>query len=398
MKVSKSKLMDMITEILNEQRDEPGLSHARSNLAYGHPEGGSKALQKNFNKASRRQGSRDIRWALMDADSDGDLDLVNLGSTDPLAAKPEIRDILVAAGVLSAEDRDSMREPESFADPKFGTKDRPGKADNFLANLAWNIADGTEQRLSDEAIQSLQRLDPEFKSALQIAVDEIMDQDRRDEDYYDNDYINESKEKKMSKGFSRSDIKNWFAQTLYEDFETSKPRKRRSSGILTEATSDDRKAAEPWDLDKLKNVLVAGTLATHGIEIDQENKEAKALKAEFDNIIVAALEKYPDCVAMLSDHIGAFVRDAQSELDDGMGPPDEAGADRADMVDMVASVVYDAMDSSSFSADVLRDLIDDMSDRGDIDRQMWDASDIEYEDVLKAVKKKEEENVEFTGL
>ena len=81
-----------------------------------------------------------------------------------------------------------------------------------------------------------------------------------------------------------------------------------------------------------------------------------------------------------------------------MGPPDEAGADRADMVDMIARVVYDAMDSSSFSSDALRDLIDDMSDKGQIDRQMWLDSNIDDEEIRDRVIEIEDENADFTGL
>lgn len=406
MKLKLEELSELISDTMREQHTERGLSTARSEKAYrrGHPGKSRRKATRQLSKAQRRQGAREIRFGLEDLDGDGDIDLVNLG---PSGHKAEVRDILVRAGILDDESFEAMAFDEYYEDPKLGKSRRHGGFRGFMTDLAWQIASGEEKRITPADEARLIELDPDWGSTLDTFDDEVMDQMRRNEFADEEDMrlsddeararFSESKENKMSNGFGRSDIKSWFAQTLYEDFETSKPRKRRGRGILTEATSDDRKTAEPGDLDKLKNVLVVGTLAAHGIEIDLEDEEAKALKTEFDNIIMAALEKYPDCVARLSDHIGAFVRDAQSKLDDYEGADgsewDESdygdlsftAADRAELVDTIAGAVWDAISDGGWTGTLdgneLDDLVDNMVAMGDVDLDHWEQSNITPDEI-----------------
>lgn len=77
--------------------------------------------------------------------------------------------------------------------------------------------------------------------------------------------------------------------------------------------------------------------------------------------------------------------------EDGMGPPDEAGYDRAFMVDEIASEIVDAMDSSSLSIESLDKLVDDMIDQGKLDGDMYVASDIDYSEIKDRVVELEDE-------
>ena len=199
----------------------------------------------------------------------------------------------------------------------------------------------------------------------------------------------------MSNSFGREDLKAFFAQTLYEDFETSKPRKRRGTGILTEGLEDHR--LPPLDQDNANRLAQA---IVTGINLEFDVNASGPALVDLEEQVQYHLAKHPGLPEILFD----IAMEAVLDDDDGMGPPDEAGADRvrewdrADMVDMVARVVYDAMDSSSFSSDALRDLIDDMSDKGQIDRQMWLDSNIDDEEIRDRVIEIEDENADFTGL
>ena len=84
--------------------------------------------------------------------------------------------------------------------------------------------------------------------------------------------------------------------------------------------------------------------------------------------------------------------------DDGMAPLDVAGSDRAEMVDIVASEIYDTMDSSSLNKGWFDSLVEDLITMGELDGEMWYASDIEYEDVKDRVIEIEEENQDLQGL
>lgn len=84
--------------------------------------------------------------------------------------------------------------------------------------------------------------------------------------------------------------------------------------IISEATVDygnsDRRAVDSGALDKLTNIMVIGTLATHGVEIDQGSEGGKEVMAEFDDIIRAALASYPECASRLASHVRDFVEEA----------------------------------------------------------------------------------------
>ena len=374
MKITIEELSCMIGDIMREQREEPGLSTARKEKAYrlGKHSSSRRPVSRQLKKADRRQGDREIRWALIDADDDGDLDIVNMG--------PDTRTRIEKINSIGSQE---------MADARRAAGDEPSAQAEILG-ISVEDWHGIRRDLDDHY---------EDRHREDQAVDDIPEEDDWYADGFEESPLNESKESKMGNSFNRNDIKDWFAQTLYEDFETSKPRKRRSKGMLTEATSDDRKTAEPGGLDKLKNILVAGTLATHGIEIDQENKEAKALKAEFDNIIMAALEKYPDCVVRLSDHIGDFVDEARFDNDAG---PDfnydsvssADGPTRDDMIDLIAGHVLDAKTDGGwtgiFDESAMMEFVTSMRDNGDIDIHDWNNHIIDAKEVRDRVAELEE--------
>lgn len=91
-------------------------------------------------------------------------------------------------------------------------------------------------------------------------------------------------------------------------------------------------------------------------------------------------------------------RDEGDDDGDGMAPLDVAGSDRAEMVDIVASEVFDTMDSSSLNKGWFDSLVEDLIAMGELDGEMWHASDIEYEDVKDRVIEIEEENQDLQGL
>ncbi len=410
MKISRKKLLALVSEAMREQREEPGLSHARSELAYGHPDGGGKALRKKFNKASRRQGAREISWSLADIDGDGDFDLENVGGkmSPPIhgkgltasGEKAETGDIIIGAGIIDAEGWAALSSDEHFEDPKFGRKTRRGNLENFMMDLAYNIASGEEQRLKLDQIRKLADLNPEWARALEQFDADVADEMRREEFMQEN--LNESKETQMSNGFSRSDIKSWFAQTLYEDFETSKPRKRRATGILTEATDDGRDdRVDNYDeyLGMISQALVLGLETLFGLDIDE--KKEYDLGQDFRQI----LEKNPDVTNSIARYFEHYRMGDNLVSDDesagavfGM-PGDKPEADSGDKSDyyreeilrQVGSEVYNSMDSISLKRDDLRRLIDDMIAAGRFTREEFDASGVNFVDVVEKVEDFERE-------
>ena len=178
----------------------------------------------------------------MDADGDGDIDIVNM--TSDYEKIPSGRDLnqivqlLTDRGIIDDSNAHIFKNLRKYTDPRLGGESPDLAINAFLSKLATDVAFGDETRLDSHDILRMSDLSHVFNSALEGSQDSIDDEMRRDEFMQEN--LNESKETQMSKGFGRSDIKSWFAQTLYEDFETSKPRKRRSTGVLTEATVDER--------------------------------------------------------------------------------------------------------------------------------------------------------------
>ena len=206
----------------------------------------------------------------------------------------------------------------------------------------------------------------------------------------------------MSNGFSRSDIKSWFAQTLYEDFETSKPRKRRATGILTEATDDGRDdRVDNYDeyLGMISQALVLGLETLFGLDIDE--KKEYDLGQDFRQI----LEKNPDVTNSIARYFEHYRMGDNLVSDDesagavfGM-PGDKPEADSGDKSDyyreeilrQVGSEVYNSMDSISLKRDDLRRLIDDMIAAGRFTREEFDASGVNFVDVVEKVEDFERE-------
>ena len=408
MKISRKKLLALVSEAMREQREEPGLSHARSELAYGHSDGGGKTLRKKFNKASRRQSAREISWSLADIDGDGDFDLENVGGemTSPIhgkgltasGEKAETGDIIIGAGIIDAEGWAALSSDEHFEDPKFGRKTREGTLNKFMMDLAYNIASGEEQRLKLDQIRKLADLNPEWARALDQFDADIADEMRRQEFMQEN--LNESRERVMSENFGRNDIKAFFAQTLYEDFETSKPRKRRGRGVLTEATIDHAvHDVNSEALVILSQALVAGFETLFGENLSKEDEYEHS--QDFRTI----LEKNPEVTNKLHAVFMEMGPDnVNSDDDESAGavfgmPRDKPEADSGDKSDyyreeilrQVGSEVYNNMDSTSLKRDDLQRLVGDMIAAGRFSQEDYDAADINWIDVVERVEEFERE-------
>jgi len=196
------------------------------------------------------------------------------------------------------------------------------------------------------------------------------------------------------RGFGRDDIRAFFRDTLYGE-EPDAPKLRSKSAVtrrrnLNEGLEDH--SLPPLDQDELNRLAQA---IVTGINLEFDINASGPALVELEEQVQHHLGKHPELPAILFDIAMEAVLDDDG---DGMAPLDVAGSDRAEMVDIVARAVYDAMDSSSLSADALQDLVFDMSDRGDIDREMWLDSDIDIEDIRDRVVEFEDENADFTGL
>jgi len=217
---------------------------------------------------------------------------------------------------------------------------------------------------------------------------------------------------KSNNGFGRRDIRAFFRDTLYGE-EPDAPKLRSKSAVsrrrnLTESIEDySLPPLQDDESNRLAQAIVTG------INLEFDINASGPDLVELEEQIQYHMAKHPGLPEILFDlameamleHGGdSGMRDQKGYVvttdddDDGMAPLDVSGSDRAEMVDMVASVVYDAMDSSSFSSDALRDLIDDMSDKGQIDREMWLSSNIDDEEIRDRVIEIEDENADFTGL
>lgn len=349
MKISRKDLEKLISEVMAEQR-VPSESTALS----------EKARRRN-RPAGKRQRKRQRRnkWAVRDVDGDGDFDLENVGGkmSPPIhgkgmtasGVKAETGDIIISAGIIDPEGWAALSSDEHFEDPKFGRKTREGTLNKFMMDLAYDIASGDEQRLELDQIRKLADLNPEWSQALDQFDADVADEMRRQEDYDDMYGLNESKETRMSNGFGRNDIKAWFAQTLYEDFETSKPRKRRATGILTEATEDGRDdQVDDYKeyLGMISQALVLGLETLFGLDLD-ENKE-RELGEDFKRI----LEKDPDMTNSIARYF-EYYRLGDSLIsgdDDGMAAPGVAGSDLERIHELIATEVADTMDAADFVA------------------------------------------------
>jgi hypothetical protein len=359
MKISRKDLEKLISEVMAEERI-PGEATARSEQAYrrNSPAGTRQRAGKGLNTARRRRD----KWAVRDVDGDGDFDLENVGGkmSPPIhgkgltasGVKAETGDIIIGAGIIDPEGWAALSSDEHFEDPKFGRKTREGTLNKFMMDLAYDIARGDEQRLELDQIRKLADLNPEWSQALDQFDADVADEMRRQEDYEDMYGLNESKETRMSKGFGRNDIKAWFAQTLYEDFETSKPRKRRSTGVLTEAAGDESTPEIDGDvLVAITNCLVLGIESNFGVNLP-EGQETE-LNMKFKGV----LEEYPGLIKELEPTFKHYLQQLNDKL------KSKSQADGADFIDAIAREVADIMDSDdlvTMPKSQLDRIIDDM--------------------------------------
>ena len=196
------------------------------------------------------------------------------------------------------------------------------------------------------------------------------------------------------RGFGRDDIRAFFRDTLYGE-EPDAPKLRSKSAVtrrrnLSEGLEDH--SLPPLGQDELNRLAQA---IVTGINLEFDINASGPALVELEEQVQHHLAKHPELPAILFDIAMGAVLDDDG---DGMAAPGVAGSDRAEMVDVVARVVYDAMGSSSLSANGLQDLVFDMSERGDIDLEMWLDSDIDIEEIRDRVVEFEDENAEFTGL
>lgn len=402
MKISTKRLSEIISEVMREQRDEPGRSHARSELSQARRGYPKKELQRRLNKAERRQGDREIRWALMDAEGDGDLDIVNMGEFNRLDSIPsrkeldQIENLLNSRGIIDDTNEHIFTYPRRYNDPRLGGHSPDLAINAFLAKLATDVAFGDETRLDAHDILRMRELSRLFDGVFEDSQLSIQDEMRRDEFMQEN--LNESRETQMSKGFSRNDIKEWFAQTLYEDFETSKPRRRRSNGVLTEATVDERDVkVDDYDeyLIMISNALVLGIEALFGRDLSEDDEY------ELGQDFRRELEDHPDLTNKLAKHFESFRMGSShpepSEAEYG-SHIDFTAADRAEILDQVAATVYDTMDSGGLNAIELDRIVDAMIKANEIDEDHWHKSAIDVDEVRDRVVEIEEENTRFTGI
>ncbi len=199
---------------------------------------------------------------------------------------------------------------------------------------------------------------------------------------------------KSNNGFGRSDIRAFFRDSLYGE-EPDAPKLRSKSAAsrrrnLNEGLEDH--SLPPLDQDE-RNRLAQAIVTGINLEFDI-NASGPAL-VELEEQVQYHLGKHPGLPEILFDIAMEAVLDDSD--DDGMAPLDVAGSDRAEMVDMVAREVYDAMGSDGLINDIL-DLIEDMIKMGSLDGEMWYSSNIDTEEIRDRVIEIEDENADFTGL
>lgn len=364
-----SKNLDrLIKEALNEK-----LSDARSEIGYSKDRKSRKPQKKAYNKASRRHSQRDI------ADQEAELSLTDLDTATIADLVPIGRDAFLA---LDGEN--------SFEDPSTGRVRRFSMKTQYIDNLAWDIMFG-DIKMDPDRIDRLAELSPEFESSLKSSGYEH--RDFEDRGYND---MNESDNK-----FGRDAIRDFFRDTLYGDI-SSTPRLRKKSisanRVLTESYEDHSlPQLDAHDANRLAQAIVTGI----NLEFDV-NASGPAL-VDIEEQVQYHMAKHPELPAILFDIAMDALGDAMEGDDVGPGSnyDSESSADgplRAELIDIVASEMYSAMDSSSFSSDALRDLVFDMIDANRIDSEDWNMANIDDDEIRDRIIEFEEANADFTGL
>ena len=156
MKITRRHLEKLIIESLSEAYRDPTARH-RSEISYrkthwggAHRDRSVKQLQKAFHKASRVGARGEIESQLA---SMGPMDIDTIGDIVPIG-------------------KDRWSELSGVPGPEGVSSEK----DNYLINLAWDVAEGKVQ-MSDEDISRLIDLSPAFDIQLGYAFDEIRVQD-----------------------------------------------------------------------------------------------------------------------------------------------------------------------------------------------------------------------------
>ena len=193
--------------------------------------------------------------------------------------------------------------------------------------------------------------------------------------------------------FDRGAIRDFF-KTIMTTPET--PARQR----LNEATVDDRDTRDPAGEQGIGDLVLA---LVRGFEVTNSRDHSDATMNKFGPLFKRVLSMNPDLTNSLYEiyremqasevptpRAGSVFGMPPDDEDDGMGPLDVAGSDRAEMVDIVAGEIYDTMDSDSLDIGWYNSLVEDLITAGELDGEMWALSDIDYEDIKDRVIEMEE--------
>jgi len=207
--------------------------------------------------------------------------------------------------------------------------------------------------------------------------------------------------------FDRAALRSFFRG----DWDEETTRSRTDRKMLTEASEDySLPTLERNQADRLAQAIVSGIIDQFEINMPP-SKDGKKSNEEKELLsqILYHMEKHPDLPAIIYD----ITMETQVELggdweydqagnrvdvddDDGMAAMEVAGSDRAEMVDRIAGAVWDAINDGGWTGEFnmaeLDDLADNMIAAGDLDGEMWHASDIDYEEINDRVDEFKDED------
>ena len=131
--------------------------------------------------------------------------------------------------------------------------------------------------------------------------------------------LHSQEEHQLQMGSKEKAVRGVEHYKIAENYLSRKALRNIIEDVVTEATvdygRDARRGVDPNALERLTNIMVIGTLATHNVDIDQNDEAGKKVMAEFDDILREALSAYPECANRLASHVMEFVRDAEEEAD-----------------------------------------------------------------------------------